>query len=106
MLANSSGRGSAIPLPHPTPVFFSVAGVLVTDLHIRASVLQQTEYSGSRATAASVARSELEFPSLSRPLTLRLAGISLAVQQVRLPKVRLRCVFERMGLLVKWLRAG
>ena len=70
--------------------------MLVTDLHIRASVLQQTEYSGSRATAASVARAELEFPSLSRPLTLRLAGISLAVQQVRLPKVRLWCGQKRL----------
>ncbi len=75
----------------PFPPLSVTAGVLVTDLHVRASVLQQTEYSGSRVTAASVARLELEFPSLSLPLTLRVAGVSLAVQQVRLPKVRSQC---------------
>lgn len=55
---------------------------------VRGSVLRRTEFGGSQATAASVRRLELELPTLSRPLTLRADGVSLALQQVRLPMVR------------------
>lgn len=42
---------------------------------------------GSQLTAASIGHLELDFPSLSRPLTIRMQAVSLAIQQVRLPKV-------------------
>ena len=64
------------------------AGILITDVSIGQHVLQQTEYEGSRATEVHVRRLELGFPSLSRPVTLRVLGVSLVLQQIRLPKVR------------------
>jgi hypothetical protein len=64
------------------------AGILATEVSLSPLLLRQTEFAGTRATAAHVQRLELEFPSLSRPLTLRVLGVTLALQQVRLPKVR------------------
>jgi hypothetical protein len=64
------------------------AGILATEVSLSPLLLRQTEFAGTQATAAHVQRLELEFPSLSRPLTLRVLGVTLALQQVRLPKVR------------------
>ena len=65
-----------------------LAGIIATDIAVGQRVLQRTEFGGSQASAATVQWLELEFPSLSRPLTLRVHGLRLALQQVRLPKVR------------------
>jgi len=83
--------------PHPPFVLALPAppGIIATDVSIAAGVLLATEFGGSQATAASVRRLELEFPSLSRPLLLRLVGVRLAVQQVRLPQVS--CVHKGVG---------
>ena len=71
--------------------------MVVTDISVHAAVLAATEFQGSRASRAAVARLELTFPSLSRPLVLRLAGVRLGIQQVRLPKVRLQELGRRQG---------
>lgn len=64
----------------------------MANLAVSQHVLQQTEFGGTQATAAAVHLLQLEFPSLSRPVTLRVRGVRLALQQVRLPKVSLAAV--------------
>lgn len=95
-LSAAAGSPNARPLyqnktllASPRPFHFPwPAGVLALGVSVRASVLRRTEFGGSQATEASVRRLELELPTLSRPLTLRADGVSLALQQVKLPMVR------------------
>ena len=53
-------------------------------------VLRRVHSGGEQLAAASVDHIQLVFPSLSRPLTARISGVRLHVQQVKLPKVRRR----------------
>lgn len=94
----------ACTFPFPT-------GIVATHVGVRAVVLAATEVGGSRATEAAVGLLELEFPTLRRPLTLRLSGVRLAVQQVRLPRVSpplAECSGRSWGLLLSslWMWRG
>ena len=71
-------------LPPPPPL----AGIQATGVCLAQHVLRASEFDGTQATAAQVQHLELAFPSLTRPLTLCVRGVSLTLQQVRLPQVR------------------
>lgn len=82
------------------------AGIVATDVRISPGLLAATEFGGSQAMAAAVGRLEVQFPSLVRPLTLRVSRLRLAVQQVQLPQVGAAGWggpgSSRPALLVRW----
>lgn len=51
------------------------------------AVLRQVRVGGDQLAGAWVEHLQLDFPTFTRPLTLRATGITAHIQQVKLPKV-------------------
>jgi hypothetical protein len=81
--------GAATRTPQP-PLGRHSAGVEVAGVEVGSRVLRLVHKMGEQLAAASVEHIELVFPTFTRPLTARISGLSLHVQQVKLPKVRPR----------------
>ena len=46
------------------------------------------QFSGTRIAALSIERLEVDFPSLSSPVTVRVHGVRACMQQLQLPEVK------------------
>lgn len=63
------------------------AGVVVSSLVIARAALRAAHGGGTQVTGVQVDRMELDFPSLSRPLSVRIVGVRVWLQQQKLPEV-------------------
>ena len=61
------------------------------------ALLRAVTVVGNVAAGVSVGRLELDFPTATRPLRLRVHRVSVVLQQLHLPKV------GRPGLLASWV---
>lgn len=91
-LRTCAGKGTCLPavvnlLPSAAAPSLA-AGVEATGLTVGSRVLRLVHSGGEQLAAASVEQLQLIFPTFSRPLTARIVGVRVQVQQVKLPKVR------------------
>jgi hypothetical protein len=61
--------------------------VIATGVVVARAALAAAQFEGTRIAAVSIQRLELDFPSLSSPVTVRVHGMRACLQQLQLPEV-------------------
>ena len=71
-----------LTLPHPI-----LAGAIATGIVVGRKTLRLAAMAGTQLVSVTVDRVEIDFPSLSRPLAIRIKGVRVGMQQMHLPEV-------------------
>ncbi|KAL4553401.1 hypothetical protein Ndes2526B_g03263 [Nannochloris sp. 'desiccata'] len=61
-------------------------GVIATGVVVARAALAAAQFEGTRIAALSIQRLELDFPSLSSPVTVKVHGVRACLQQLQLPE--------------------
>jgi hypothetical protein len=61
--------------------------VIATGVVVARAALAGTQFEGTRIAALSIQRLEVDFPSLSSPVTVKVHGVRACLQQLQLPEV-------------------
>jgi hypothetical protein len=61
--------------------------VIATGVVVARPALAGAQFKGTRIASLSIQRLEVDFPSLSSPVTVKVRGVRASLQQLQLPEV-------------------
>lgn len=73
-----------------------VPAVIATGVIVARTALAAAQAEGTRLASVCIDRLEVDFPSLSSPVSIRIRGVRVYLQQLQLPEVRQIRYFEAL----------